>query len=56
MKLPDSVKQMFAEHGRQGGKSKSPEKLAAALANLEKACEARWKKSFKGKIAGKRGR
>jgi hypothetical protein len=33
MKLPEEIRKMFAKAGRKGGKSTSPEKVAAARAN-----------------------
>lgn len=50
-RLDDATTEFFAAQGRRGGKSKSDAKIAASLANVEKANEARWGKSYAGKIA-----
>lgn len=54
--LDDAVKSFFAREGRRGGRSKSDRKIETALENIEKACEARWGKSYRGRIAKKKRR
>ena len=37
MRLPETIRTLFAAHGRAGGKSKSAAKVAAVRRNLERA-------------------
>lgn len=51
--VSDELRELMAENGRKGGRSKSEKKLAAVRANMEKALEARWNKKFKGRLRKK---